>query len=247
MRAIVIFFLLIFLSNAYAGFREEQKRYRRVRAAYREKEHHLKDLFKDRGVAFPPREIFIRAFKLEKSLEIWARSDKKSKFTLIKVYRFCDFSGVLGPKAIQGDGQIPEGFYFIDRFNPASSFYLSLGINYPNRVDRRRSGERPTGGDIFIHGDCVTIGCIPIEDSGIKEVYLLAVEAKNRGQKRIPVHIFPAKFDDSGWENLQRLYGAKKRLINFWESLRPIFSYFQKENKLPEISINRKGAYHIRP
>jgi len=41
-------------------------------------------------------------------------------------------SGKLGPKRQQGDMQIPEGFYHISGFNPASNFYLSLRINYPN-------------------------------------------------------------------------------------------------------------------
>ena len=36
------------------------------------------------------------------------------------------------------------------------------------------------GGDIFIHGKAVTIGCIPIGDSGIEEVFLLAKNAINQ-------------------------------------------------------------------
>lgn len=106
----------------------------------------------------------------------------KDLFRLIKDYQICSLSGELGPKRQQGDLQVPEGFYWIDRFNPASNFYLSLGINYPNQFDRILGKSGELGGDIFIHGGCVTIGCIPITDDKIKELYLIAVEAKSNGQ-----------------------------------------------------------------
>ena len=59
-----------------------------------------------------------------------------------------------GHKYDEGDGRTPEGTYLIDRRNPNSKFHLSIGISYPNAVDRAqasRSGKSP-GGDIFIHG-----------------------------------------------------------------------------------------------
>jgi murein L,D-transpeptidase YafK len=74
---------------------------------------------------------------------------------------------MLGPKRRKGDGQVPEGLYVIDTFNPNSIFYLSLGINCPNASDRVL-GKGELGGDIFIHGNRVTIGCIPIRDYPIK-------------------------------------------------------------------------------
>ncbi len=45
-------------------------------------------------------------------------------------------AGTLGPKRMQGDYKVPEGFYYINEFNPKSSFHLSLGLNYPNASDR---------------------------------------------------------------------------------------------------------------
>ncbi len=46
-------------------------------------------------------------------------------------------AGTLGPKTNAGsDYQVPEGFYYINEFNPKSSFHLSLGLNYPNASDR---------------------------------------------------------------------------------------------------------------
>ena len=44
----------------------------------------------------------------------------------------------------------------------------SIGRN-PNAADRILGERGRLGGDIFIHGSCVTIGCVPIEDDGIEE------------------------------------------------------------------------------
>ena len=38
----------------------------------------------------------------------------------------------MGHKRFQGDERTPEGRYTIDYGNPASSYYLSLHISYPN-------------------------------------------------------------------------------------------------------------------
>ena len=41
----------------------------------------------------------------------------------------------LGHKRFDGDGKTPEGSYIIDRRNPNSDYYLSIGISYPNEAD----------------------------------------------------------------------------------------------------------------
>lgn len=91
----------------------------------------------------------------------------------------------VGPKRSSGDGRTPEGTYYIDRRNPLSDFYLSLGISYPNAndfVQSRAVGADP-GGDIFIHGGPTraadrgrkdwTAGCIAVSDSEIEEIWSL--------------------------------------------------------------------------
>lgn len=59
-----------------------------------------------------------------------------------------------GHKRFINDGRTPEGRYRIDRRNPQSRYYLSLGISYPNQADRSYAAAhgRSPGGDIFIHG-----------------------------------------------------------------------------------------------
>ena len=100
------------------------------------------------------------------------------------MYPMTGFSGTLGPKLKEGDGQIPEGVYGIEYLNPNSSFYLSMKVSYPNDADRQRAkedGRTDLGGDIMIHGSNATVGCVPIGDDAIEDVFYLvnAVGIKN--------------------------------------------------------------------
>lgn len=225
---------------AQSGFKAQQLTFERVRTAYDQKWDMLKKelLKKDFSGAF---ELYLAAYKNEGKLEVWLKTRTQQKYELFKTYNFCAHSGTLGPKIKEGDLQTPEGFYHISAFNPKSNFYLSLGINYPNDVDRVRSeGNRP-GGDIYIHGSCVTIGCIPLTDEKIKEVYVLAVEARNNGQNNIPVHIFPFRMTNSNMKTHTRQHPLQTK---FWESLQPGYVYFEKNRTLPKIT-QVKGNYRI--
>src|SRR6185295_14539267 len=94
----------------------------------------------------------------------------------------------------------------VTRFNPLSLFHLSLGLDYPNVADRAAGQPGGSlGGDIFIHGGCASVGCIPLGDQAIEEVYVAALDARARGQQSIPVHIFPRRLDVTGLEALQHL------------------------------------------
>lgn len=90
-----------------------------------------------------------------------------------------------GHKQFEGDGKTPEGTYYIDRRNPNSSFYLSLGISYPNinDVNFAQAAGKSAGGDIFIHGmpntkkkgprPDWTAGCISVQNKHIEEIYAM--------------------------------------------------------------------------
>lgn len=239
-------FLWILIGHLQAqNFEREQRKFPRVRTAFSEKETTVQTLFKKAQVRYPPRKIFIRIFKYERRLELWAMGTDTDTFKIITKYPFCSSSGELGPKRRQGDFQIPEGFYYIDRFNPMSNFYLSLGLNYPNASDRILGKKGNLGGDIFIHGDCVTIGCIPITDDKIKELYLIAVKAKSNGQKKIPVHIFPFNFSDKKNGTYFKTEKAYSRFQAFWQELKPAFFFFEKYRRLQPIRINKQsGQYY---
>ncbi|MEM7012526.1 MAG: hypothetical protein AAF585_13705 [Verrucomicrobiota bacterium] len=76
----------------------------------------------------------------------------------------------------RGDGQIPEGIYEIVSLNPNTFFHLSLELSFPNAFDHRMAsadGRADLGDDIFIHGSHAMVGCIPIGDEAIEEVFYI--------------------------------------------------------------------------
>lgn len=227
------------------GFRDRQLRYPRVRRAYEEKAPDVASLFRTRGVDVLA-EVYIRVFKREQLLEVWARERGNRTFALVDTYPVCKISGRLGPKRREGDGQIPEGFYSIDLFNPWSDYHLSMRVDYPNGVDRFRSGRARLGGDIFIHGGCATIGCVPVTDESIEELYLIGVEARNAGQRRIPVHIFPTRLDGPGMAWLAQHYGRNFVDFPFWQNLQEGYLAFERTRRLPSIGTYR-GQYVVVP
>ncbi len=205
----------------------------------------LRNLFADRGLAYPPQHLFFRIFKSESVLEVWAADQAAQAMTLVKTYPVCAMSGELGPKRKQGDFQVPEGFYYIDHYNPYSTYYLSLRINYPNASDRALSRHSHLGGDIYIHGDCVSEGCMAMTDSNIKELYSLATQAHARGQSRIPVHIFPARLSEFKLNILRRLYAEEPEMVRFWTNLQAGYTHFQQSAQVPSINIGAAGQYEL--
>jgi len=158
-------------------------------------------------------------------------------------FSICSRSGNLGPKRQYGDYQVPEGFYQIAQYNPASSYYLSLGLNYPNLSDRKKSKASNLGGDIYIHGACVTIGCMPMTDDKIKEIYLYAIYAKQNGQSSIPVYVFPFKMNNQNFTQYQEKYSNDTELISFWKNIKQGFDIFTKTNKELKYSVEKNGDY----
>jgi len=238
---ITVAFLLAFKP---VSFKENQLQFVRVRTAYAEKEEEVSAFLKQNNLKREELQILLRAFKAEKQLQLWAKNANEKQYRFLKTYPFCMLSGQLGPKRKEGDFQVPEGFYFIDRFNPASNFHLSLGINYPNASDKiLAKGNRP-GGDVFIHGSCVTIGCIPITNEKIKELYILATEAKSNGQAHIPVYIFPARMDSEGLKSLRRTY-TDNDLASFWNNLKQGYDRFNKTHKELKFNVARNGLYQF--
>ncbi len=155
-----------------------------------------------------PKEIILVVFKEERLLQVYTKDYMGIK--LLKTYSFTAYSGKLGPKLRDGDRQIPEGIYKVEYLNPNSSYYLSIKINYPNAFDKSKtklSSFAEMGSDIFIHGKSASIGCIPIGDEAIEEVFVLTQKAMNN---EVKVIISPRDFrknntfpeiDDIEWEN----------------------------------------------
>jgi len=198
-----------------------------------------------KGLAYPPRAMMLRAFKKEGVLELWAAGSDSGPYTLIKSYGICATSGVLGPKRRFGDEQVPEGFYDLDFFNPQSNFFLSMHINYPNAADRILGSRTNPGGTIYLHGNCASIGCIPITDDGIKEVYWLAVLVRDGGAKHLPLQIFPGRLNDSGFRELAKTHPGQSELIAFWSNLKEGFDAFEKGHRPLMVRVSKDGRYEF--
>lgn len=240
-------FLLLFICSAFfqPSFREQQQAYPRVRQAYLEKESAMLNLLQEKGIAVNRLNLYIRAFKAERQMELWGKNGSDSTFRLLKVYRICNLSGVAGPKRKQGDLQVPEGFYHISIFNPDSRFYLSLAVNYPNRSDRILGDPVSPGGNICIHGSCVTIGCLPITDDQIRDLYIFCVEARNNGQEKIPVTIFPARMEGEDYARLYRAFSNDPDISGLWADLKKGFDIFNETKKLPVVSFLANGRHQV--
>ncbi len=106
---------------------------------------------------------------------------------LLKIYPVALGRGGTGPKAVEGDGKVPEGTYRITGRNPNSAYHLSLRIGYPTEEQRAAAAARGVdpGGNIMIHGlpngrgdwgaalrvvDW-TDGCIAVTDDEIEELW----------------------------------------------------------------------------
>lgn len=235
--------LLLFMAALLpVSFKESQLQFPRVRTAYDEKERVIKQYFADKKISFTGFQLFLRVFKRERTVEVWVREKGKETFKLLHSYPFCASSGTPGPKRKEGDGQIPEGLYTIEHFNPSSNFYLSLGIDYPNASDKILGDRQRPGSEIYIHGNCVTVGCIPLTDDKIKELYVLAVEARHAGQKKIPVHIFPTKLSDVSLQALKQEFDNAATHL-FWDNLKLMYDDFEKTKKLKTVHITAAGRY----
>ncbi|MGN6437418.1 MAG: L,D-transpeptidase family protein [Agriterribacter sp.] len=242
----VIFFLITQVSALLAqnSFVDYQKSFGKVADVFRRKEDTLRRQFEAKGLQWPAKYVYIRSFKLDSQLEVWVKNNKKDQFKLFKTFKICAMAGSLGPKRMQGDYQVPEGFYYITEFKPNSAYHLSLGLNYPNASDKMLSDSLYPGGDIFIHGSCVTEGCIPITNDQIEDLYVITSYARTMGQEFIPVHIFPVQFSNSRsvtyLERFLQTYQSYKPLV---ASLKSAYDYFDAKKQVPVVVLNPKGQY----
>jgi len=216
----------------------------RVADAKQRREGELRAMFEKGGIRWPAEEIFVRAMKREAQLELWARNAPGEAFRLVKTYPVLTLSGVPGPKRREGDLQVPEGFYEITRFNPRSSFHLSLGLNYPNASDRVLSDRKAPGSDIFIHGRVGSIGCLAMGDPAIEEIYLALQASRARP---IQTHFFPARMNAPDWPAWRDAELQKRpELRAFWEQLAVGWECFEREHRLPKIEVGSDGAYRCK-
>ncbi len=182
--------------------------------------------------------VFLRAFKEEGELEVWVRNRASGKYDKFRTYRVAAQSGGLGPKMAEGDGQVPEGFYFVPRsaMKPDSAFHLAFDIGYPNAYDRHHGR---TGTFIMIHGNRVSIGCLAMTDAKIEEIYTLCDAALGGGRKFFRVHIFPFRMTDARMKRAEN-----HRWSAFWQEIREGYRWFETHRVPPDVAV-MEGRYRF--
>ena len=149
----------------------------------------------------------IVVYKAQRKLELY--SDQE----LLRTYKVGLGFNPVADKVQEGDGATPEGEFYVFVKNNRSSYYLSLGVSYPNVEDAERGlrdklitrdeyaaivnaikkkaappQNTKLGGRIYIHGSGAskdwTLGCVALENDDIKELF----EAVTVGT---PVRILP--------------------------------------------------------
>jgi murein L,D-transpeptidase YafK len=247
MRLLIILFLFLLLSLGMTlpSFREEQMKFTRIREAYTGKEKTVIKTLAEYSISRDSLRIYLRAFKTEKKIELWAKNTSDSVFKFIKEFPICEISGDIGPKRRYRDLQVPEGFYHISDLNPFSKYYLSLQINYPNASDSIRGVKGHLGNFIFIHGECVSSGCIAITNDRIKELFVWCIESYNSGQEQIDITMYPARLTDAVYSGLKTRYSKYKDEISLWADLKKDYDLFEKNKVPPTVKFLPDGTHEV--
>jgi murein L,D-transpeptidase YafK len=209
--------------------------------------------YREAGITRPPSCMLLRVFKLEKECELWAGSGN-DPLKLVKTLRVCTIDGAPGPKLTMGDNKTPEGFYesyelygspcwwmwmkltpqsLDEPGEPNNGSSFRLCINYPNPADlaraRRFSGRSP-GGEICIHGNCVTAGCIAFQNRVFMVAYYFATKHDTATNGALQVHIFPFRFSEKLKKEYCDAYEGMKRgeLLDFWNNIEEGYRLFEK-------------------
>ncbi|MDD2348404.1 MAG: hypothetical protein PHG74_04105 [Kiritimatiellae bacterium] len=159
--------------NRMAKRRTVEERVEQYGTVVRER---LLPFFEKAGVPWPARRLTLVGLKEERQLEVWGE-DATGTLKLIRVYPVLGASGTIGPKLVEGDGQVPEGIYGIESLNPNSAFHLSLRVSYPNAFDLERAeedGRHRPGSDIMIHGGTASAGCLAMGDETAEDLFVMA-------------------------------------------------------------------------
>lgn len=189
-------------------------------------------LLREKGIS-PGAPMFVRVFKQETQMEVWLQRPT-GDYALFKTYDICNWSGDLGPKQRTGDKQAPEGFYVVSsaQMNPWSKYHLSFNIGYPNEYDL---AHKRTGAHLMVHGGCSSAGCYAVTDESVEEIFALAREAFEGGQRKFPVHAFPFRLTK---ENLA-VY-RQSPWYGFWANLKQGYDFFEKHRRPPLVGVDNQ-------
>lgn len=217
---------------------------------------------RERGVSYPPDAVVLRVFKKERELEIWAKNAGQKRMTLVRTLPICAMDFEPGPKLAEGDAKTPEGFYRSEFLYGSSHWWMwmdldparvdapgeagkgssfKMCLDYPNALDRLRTKQAgrggKTGGEICLHGNCVSIGCASLKNRDYLPVFAFARHHDARRFGKLQVHIFPFRFEGMSpadraaaaraWTHSEAV--APANLQRFWDNLREGYDAFRAD------------------
>lgn len=86
---------------------------------------------------------------------------------------------------------------------------------------------------------------MPITDDEIKELYIFCVEAKNNGQNKIPITIFPTELTDEEFNRLTGRYSSDEDKSGLWTDLKKGYEIFNEKKQLPDIEFLDNGRHKL--
>jgi murein L,D-transpeptidase YafK len=178
----------------------------------------------------PTSPVLIRLYKESSEFEVW-KQKRNGDYALLKTYPICKWSGALGPKVKEGDRQAPEGVYTVTpaQMNPASHYYLSFNIGYPNAYDRSLGR---TGSNLMVHGACSSAGCYSMTDEDAGEIFALARDSFRGGQTSFQIQALPFRMTAA---NLARHHDDPN--MPFWRTLKVASDEFDLTLRPPKVDV----------
>jgi murein L,D-transpeptidase YafK len=178
----------------------------------------------------PASPIFIRIYKESSEFEVW-KQKRSGDYALLTTFPICKWSGALGPKKTEGDRQAPEGVYtvYASQMNPASHYYLSFNIGYPNAYDRSLGR---TGSNLMVHGACSSAGCYSMTDESAGEIFALARDSFRGGQTAFEIQALPFRMTP---ENFARHRDDPN--MPFWRMLKVGADEFDLTLRPPKVAV----------
>ncbi len=179
----------------------------------------------------PGAPMMIRIFKQSSEFEVWKATTATGEFKLLKTYKICAWSGVLGPKITEGDMQAPEGFYMITPalMNPNSNYYLAFNTGFPNKFD---TAWGRTGANLMVHGVCSSAGCYSMTDESVNEIFELARETFAGGNSAIEMQAFPFRMTP---HNLALVHDNPN--MPFWMQIKEGYDRFEISHTPPKVDV----------
>ena len=87
----------------------------------------------------------------------------------------------------------------------------------------------------MVHGDCVSIGCYPMGETEIEEIYTIVEAALRGGQPFFRVHAFPFRMTEANMSNQ-----AVSVWKDFWLNLKQGYDHFETLRRPPNVSVDLK-------